>query len=159
MLRFSKVTFLFALIFAWAAHAEPVYILIDDSGSMDDRRKQLAATQALTQELEELAAETNVSINLFGGENGGDCSSDIRINDLKPLSTFDRSEVSPSPSGFTPLAAAIGQTLLEVDGTKATIIVIGDAEDSCGVDICTLVPPLLNRQPDVDLRFVLSEPS
>tara|TARA_R110001599_G_scaffold36594_1_gene114533 strand:+ start:224 stop:1699 length:1476 start_codon:yes stop_codon:yes gene_type:complete len=127
-----------------AGWAEPVYFVIDASGSMDaDERADAIAFVAETKE--SLVQGSRTSTTFFGSaENGGNCGS-VVINPLMPV--IEDVPDKYDPGNFTPVGTALRAALDEAAANDGRVIVVSDGADTCEVDVCEVVRRNLRRHP------------
>jgi len=149
--RFSKL-FLPALIAGFfgasfvpvASAQEKAMIVLDGSGSMwgqiEGEAKISIARRVLSDVLENVAPTVELGLMSYGHRRQGDCG-DIELI-VEPganmAQTISDAADQISPLGKTPLADSVRQAaeFLRYTEEKATVILITDGIETCGVEIC-----------------------
>lgn len=149
---------LFGIMLAWTAfqaHGEPVYFLVDNSGSMADLRDSVDA------EIESLVSEefaaSKVSVTYFQGTAEGDCLSPVTINPAAPPK-LPLTLKPPSAQGSTLIVKAIESLRQIPSGEAATVHLYTDgsyADSVCETPegICAALAALKVDRPLIDFSF------
>ena len=126
--------------------AEKTMLVLDASGSMwgqlDGKTKIEIARDALKTLLADWPQDREVGLVAYGHRSKGDCKD---IETLIPVGTLDVAKMSRivdqlNPKGKTPLSAAVKQAAeaLKYTEDKATVILLSDGKETCGMDPCAL---------------------
>ncbi|RYH09188.1 VWA domain-containing protein [Tropicimonas sp. IMCC6043] len=129
---------------------ERFILLVDGSGSMwgevDGEDKIVILRRSLERLLAEITTEAEVGLVAFGHREKGNCND---IEELVPPLPFDPELLgaairSIQPKGKTPLAAAVRKAAesLKYTEERATVVILGDGRESCGMDPCTTAEEL-----------------
>ena len=121
-------------------------LVLDASGSMwgqiDGVAKITIAQTVIQQLLETLPATQELGLMAYGHRRKGDCSGIEQL--IAPAAdrrdTIAAAVAKISPKGKTPLSAAVRQAAdaLRHSEEKATVILISDGEETCGLDPCAV---------------------
>ena len=141
------VTMLGAFVVPTTADAkDKVIIVLDSSGSMAGRirnmRKIDIARRAMGDLLKTWGPNVDLGLMAYGHRRKGDCR-DIEtlypVGKVKPQQML-RAVRRLRPIGKTPLGAAVLQAAKQLRYTeeKATVILLSDGKETCGVDPCKL---------------------
>ena len=137
---------------------ERIIIILDSSGSMAGRiggkRKIDIARSAVRNLLGKLPSDIKLGFVAYGHRRKGDCAD---IETIYKLGTPDVAGISRAmralqPVGNTPLGDAVrlaAERLRYVE-QKATVILVSDGKENCGVDPCALGRELKSR--GIDFR-------
>lgn len=129
-----------------ALAGERAILVLDASGSMwqrlDGRSKVEIARDAVDVLLAEWNPEISLGLIAYGHSRRGDCA-DIEV--VRPAEGFDRAETSRlvrdlNALGMTPITDAVrlAAESLRTTEHRATVILVGDGEETCGGDPCAL---------------------
>ena len=127
--------------------AEPAntILVLDGSGSMwgqiDGRHKILIARDVVGDVLRQLPPEQQLGLMAYGHNRKGDCDDIELIAEVGTDRESIRQAVNAvTPLGKTPLSAAVQRaaTLLKNDGQAATVVLVSDGEETCGLDPCAV---------------------
>ncbi len=129
---------------------QSVMLIIDASGSMwgkiDGKSKIDIARKAVSRIVKTWNKETKIGIMAYGHRRKGDCS-DIQI--IAPLGKINANQVISilndlNPKGKTPLSASIktAATILKSSEEAATVILVSDGLETCGMDPCSVAKQL-----------------
>jgi Ca-activated chloride channel family protein len=131
---------------ATAVAKEKVIIVLDSSGSMAGRirgvRKIDIARRAMRDLLKSWSPNIELGLMAYGHRRKGDCRD---IQTLYPVGKVDPRQMLRAvrrlrPIGKTPLGAAVlrAAKTLRYTEEKATVILLSDGKETCGVDPCKL---------------------
>ncbi len=137
---------------------ERIIIVLDSSGSMaakiDGTRKINVARSAIRSLIKKLPANTQLGLIAYGHNRKGDCND---IETIYPVGKPDRSKImraveSLRPLGNTPLGDAVRWAAEQLKYTeqKATVILVSDGKENCGVNPCALGADL--KRQGIDFR-------
>jgi Ca-activated chloride channel family protein len=126
--------------------AEKVILVLDSSGSMagkiKGRRKIDIARAAVGDLIGALPAGTELGLMAYGHRRKDDCAD---IETLSRVGPPDRKSIMQAvkalrPIGKTPLGTTVLQAARKLNFTeeKATVILVSDGKENCGVDPCEL---------------------
>ncbi|MGI9475340.1 MAG: vWA domain-containing protein [Hyphomicrobiaceae bacterium] len=126
--------------------AEKVILVLDSSGSMAGRikgvRKIDIARGAISDLLATLGPKIELGLMAYGHRRKGDCSDIETLSDVARPNTGQimRAVKTLRPVGKTPLGDSVLQAARKLNFTedKATVIVVSDGKENCGVDPCKL---------------------
>jgi Ca-activated chloride channel family protein len=135
---------LLALV-ACAARADDAILVLDASGSMwgqiDGKTKVEIARSVVGGLLDDLPAERRLGLVAYGHRREADCSD---IEEIVPVGT-DRAAIGSAVNalgfkGRTPLSAAVkfAADKLAYQTEKATVILVSDGVETCGLDSCAV---------------------
>jgi Ca-activated chloride channel homolog len=144
--RLALATAAFTALAATSAAAERVILVLDASGSMAGKingvRKIDIAKDAVESLLRTIPRGTEIGLMAYGHRRKDDCS-DIQM--IAPISKPDRRAMMTAvdelrPIGKTPLGQSVMQAAKKLNYTeeKATVILVSDGKENCGVDPCQL---------------------
>ena len=130
---------------AGGASAEDAILVLDASGSMwgkvEGKTKVEIARSVIGGILDELPPDRALGLVAYGHRREGDCAD---IEQIVPVGT-DRAAVRTAVGklnfkGKTPLSAAVrfAAEKLRYEEKKATVILVSDGAETCGVDPCAL---------------------
>ena len=137
-------------------------LVLDASGSMwgqiDGVAKITIAQTVMQQLLETLPTTQELGLMAYGHRRKGDCS-DIEQLIAPAADTRDAIAAAVakiSPKGKTPLSAAVRQAaeVLRHSEEKATVILISDGEETCGLDPCAVGADLEANGVDFTLHAI-----
>ncbi|MEM9621052.1 MAG: VWA domain-containing protein [Pseudomonadota bacterium] len=125
-------------------------IVLDASGSMwgqiDGISKMAIAQEVLSDMLEDWPVEQRLAVTVYGHRSEGDCDD---IESIIDLGTVDKTRVREAlsqvrPKGKTPLTAAVQQAAAGLSFTEqpATVILVSDGLENCGLDPCQIAAEL-----------------
>ncbi|MGY6553052.1 MAG: vWA domain-containing protein [Wenzhouxiangella sp.] len=125
---------------------ENVILVLDASGSMwgqiEGRSKVEIARDAVSQLLDEWNPEHHLGLIAYGHNRRGDCADIELLVPPGPLdaAAFRRTVNGLNARGMTPLSAAVRQAAetLKSSEQKATVILVSDGEENCGLDPCAI---------------------
>lgn len=137
-------------------------LILDASGSMwgqiDGVAKIDIARKAVAAIIGEIDADLHLGLMAYGHRKRGDCS-DIEL--LIPPGPLDKEAMirqvdSITPRGRTPLAASLVQAAetLRHGESKATVILISDGIETCGMDPCEAVAELKKNGLDLTAHVI-----
>lgn len=141
-----------------------VVVVLDASGSMlqriDDQRRIDIAKEAVIGLIQnDLAADVQFSLRVFGHKEKDSCRTDVEI----PLGSLDRSSAAAVVASVqamnlakTPIAATlskVGEDLAAVPGPNL-VIVLTDGEETCGGDPGAVIESLAKSGMDVRVNIV-----
>lgn len=144
--RFSSLVLFFILgVLAASAHADDAILVLDASGSMwgqiDGKSKVEIARSVIGELLDKLPADRRLGLVAYGHRREADCND---IEEIVPVGT-DRVAIRNSVNkldfkGRTPLSAAVkfAAEKLGYRTQRATVILVSDGIETCGVDPCAL---------------------
>lgn len=164
-----------ALAPALPAHADPttaentkLLLVLDVSGSMkeDDKSgesKMDAAKKALTEVVNNLPADSQVGLRVYGAKvKGGkptpEACADTQL--VQPIGPIDKAALtneinSFTPKGETPIAYSLEKSLEDVGDTgKRNIILVSDGEESCVPDPCEAIKKVIGSGIDLQIDTV-----
>lgn len=129
-----------------ATAAEKVVLVLDSSGSMagqiDGVTKLDIAREAVASILETLPAGTQLGLIAYGHRRKGDCGD---IQTLSEVAKPDKRRIMSAVGGLravgkTPLGQSVRTAAEQLKYTedKATVILVSDGKENCGVDPCQL---------------------
>ena len=129
-----------------AKAAEKVILILDSSGSMAGKikgqRKIDIARTAVNNLVSTMQPGTELGVMAYGHRRKDDCSD---IQTLAAVSKPNRQNIMRSvnalrPIGKTPLGQSVLQAAKKLNFTeeKATVILVSDGKENCGVDPCEL---------------------
>ncbi len=133
------------LAFAGVAHADEAILVLDGSGSMwgkiEGKTKVEIARSVVDNMLDKLPKDRSLGLVAYGHRRQGDCTD---IEEIVPIGT-DRAAIRTAVDklnfkGKTPLGAAVrfAAEKLRYTQQKATVILVSDGAETCGVDPCAL---------------------
>ncbi|MCH8476834.1 MAG: VWA domain-containing protein [Wenzhouxiangella sp.] len=125
---------------------ENVILVLDASGSMwgqiDGRSKVEIARDAVAGLLDSWNTDHHLGLMAYGHNRRGDCADIELLIEPGPLdaSQFRRTVNSLNARGMTPLSAAVQQAaaVLQSSEQRATVILVSDGEENCGLDPCQI---------------------
>ena len=131
--------------FVAVAHADDAILVLDASGSMwgqiDGTTKVEIARSVVKGLLDDLPADRRLGLVAYGHRREADCSD---IEQIVAVGT-DRAAIASAVDalqfkGRTPLSAAVKLAAEELgfQSQKATVILVSDGVETCGLDPCTL---------------------
>jgi Mg-chelatase subunit ChlD len=131
---------------------EKAFIVFDASGSMwgklHGKTKIEIARKTVKKIIKEWQPSNQLGLIVYGHRTKGDCK-DIEI--LIPLGPINQKKIETAidginPKGKTPLTQAvkIAAEKLKYNKQKATVIVVSDGKESCGLDPCGMATELEN---------------
>ncbi|VAW75985.1 FIG01024677: hypothetical protein [hydrothermal vent metagenome] len=154
----SRVAHLVLMIFcvlSFSASAEKrnnqnVMLIIDASGSMwgkiNGEAKIDIARNAISKLVKTWNKQTKIGVMAYGHRRKGDCKD---IQTIAPLGKINASQVISilgdlNPKGKTPLSASIkaAATMLKSSEEAATVILVSDGLETCGMDPCLVAKQL-----------------
>jgi len=141
-----------------ASASEKVILVLDASGSMAGKiggeRKIDIAKDAVDNLLRSIPRGTNIGLIAYGHRRKNDCS-DIQM--IAPIGTPGRASMRSAidrlrPVGKTPLGKSVLNAANKLNFTeeKATVILVSDGRENCGVDPCQLGRAL--KKQGIDFR-------
>lgn len=144
------------LLVSWAvvppAAAEPVkaILVLDASGSMwgqvDGRAKIAIAKDTVSEILGNWRPENALGLVVYGHRSKGDCADIEVVREPGPVdvAAFKGSVAGITPKGKTPMTAAVRQAAEALKFTEgpATVILVSDGEETCGLDPCAVAEEL-----------------
>ncbi len=126
--------------------SQPLYVIYDSSNSMwaplpDGQRKYEAARSAVSKFVAGQPAERNIAMRVYGARSKDDCR-DSRL--MVPMAADNQHAIvetvnSIRPTGQTPMEYSLRETLRDLDGAPADILVVTDGIESCDADPCALL--------------------
>ncbi len=125
---------------------ENVVLVLDASGSMwgqiDGRSKVEIGREAVGHLLDNWNAEHGLGLMAYGHNRRGDCADiELLIAPGPPdIASFRRTVNGLNARGMTPLSAAVQRAAeaLKSSEQKATVILVSDGEENCGLDPCQI---------------------
>jgi hypothetical protein len=137
----------------------PLVVVLDVSGSMwgqvDGVNKVVFVREGLGNIIDQLPATVKIGLVAYGHRRKNDCED---IETIVPLDSLDRASLkrtvnSLNPKGVTPLVRATERALdlLQLRGTRATMILITDGIDTCGGDLVAVVRAARQERPELAL--------
>ena len=142
---------LILIMFAGLVQAQERFVLvIDGSGSMwgqvEGEAKISMLRRNLGDLLGELQTDAEVGLVAFGHREKGNCAD---IEEIVPPGPFDPEILGAAiagiqPKGMTPLSEAVrlAADSLRFTEEKATVVILGDGRESCGMDPCSTAEEL-----------------
>lgn len=153
--RMTSLSLLLFCVLSFSAAAENrknqnVMLIIDASGSMwgqiNGKAKIDIARGAVSKIVKTWNKDTKIGIMAYGHRRKGDCSD---IQTLAPLGKVNANQVISilndlNPKGKTPLSASIktAATILKSSEEAATVILVSDGLETCGMDPCAVAKQL-----------------
>ena len=144
----KSVLVLLLIVFgaAPAIAADRLIIVLDASGSMwgriDGKSKVEIARETLADVIQQLDSELEVGLVAYGHRRKDDCGD---IETIVPAGPLDRKKLVASinklpAKGKTPLTAAVRKAAEELNYTeeRATVVLISDGVENCGLDPCAI---------------------
>jgi Ca-activated chloride channel family protein len=143
--RASPLTLGLIIASVAAALADDAILVLDASGSMwgqiDGKSKVEIARTAVGDLLGRVPADRGLGLVAYGHRREGDCTD---IEEIVPVGS-DRAPIRSAVAalgfkGMTPLGAAVrfAAEKLRYKDTRATVILVSDGVETCGVDPCAL---------------------
>lgn len=137
-------------------------MLIDGSGSMwgevDGDHKIVILRRNLSELVGHLQTDSEVGLFAFGHREKGNCGD---IEEIIPPGPFDAQALTAAiesiqPKGKTPLSAAVRQAAesLRYTEEKATVVILGDGRESCGMDPCATAEELERTGVDLTVHSI-----
>jgi hypothetical protein len=142
----KELLILFVLLLIPITLAANVEIILDVSGSMNDKvgdqTKLEAAKQTISEFVASLPADTNVALRVFGAD-VAECSSGLKLpfqaaNSIPLENAFS----SLQANGKTPLASSISDGVVDFGGKdkeKNYLILVSDGAETCKGDPCSVM--------------------
>lgn len=143
---------------------DDVAIILDASGSMgaliSDRKRIDIAHEALTQLIERLPDEMQVSLWGYGHRRRGDCSD---IEQVVPFSKLDRAALSasvnainPAQLGQTPIGGALQQVAESLKGRPGDlrVVLVSDGGETCRTDPVQIARDIRAQNPHVTIDVI-----
>lgn len=129
---------------------ERFVLLIDGSGSMwgevDGEHKIVILRRNLDRLLGELQTDAEVGLVAFGHREKGNCEDIEEVLSPRPYDAelLGAAIGNIQPKGKTPLSAAVQKAAesLRFTEEKATVVILGDGRESCGMDPCATAEEL-----------------
>jgi Ca-activated chloride channel family protein len=129
---------------------ERFILLVDGSGSMwrqiDGKPKILILREAISKVIGQIDPKSEVGIVAFGHREKGNCSD---IEEILAPGPFDPLTVQAAvdgiePKGMTPLSdgVRVAAEALKFTEQKATVVILGDGEETCNADPCAVAEDL-----------------
>jgi len=136
-----------------------VMLILDASGSMwgqiDGKAKIEIARNAISKILSSWNKNVDIGVMAYGHRVKGDCSD---IQKLIPVGSLNQSKVMKilndlTPKGKTPLGAAIkiAADTLKLKEEAATVVLVSDGLDTCGMNPCAVAKHL--KKHNINLRI------
>ncbi len=158
----TRSLFASLLLFATAASAENVVLVLDASGSMwgqiEGKTKIEIARAAVGDLVRQWKAGDTLGLVAYGHRSKGDCKD---IETLIPYGPLDAQDYLATvnklnPKGMTPLSAAVIQAAdtLKISEQKATVILVSDGEETCEMDPCQVGKELEARGVDFTAHVI-----
>jgi Ca-activated chloride channel family protein len=133
-----------------ASEARPTLLILDGSNSMwgriDDVPKIEIAREVISDLVVAVPADQPLGLMVYGHRREGDCD-DIEL--LVPAAQGTGVEISAridevTPRGKTPIGAALIQAAESLDyrNRPASVVLVSDGIETCGVDLCLLADTL-----------------
>ncbi|MDH3644571.1 MAG: VWA domain-containing protein, partial [Gammaproteobacteria bacterium] len=147
---FAFATSLASSLACGQAPENATMLVLDASGSMwgqiDGVTKIEIARDVVAAMVNDWNPEHHLGLIAYGHRREGDCDD---IETLIPIGTIDaegfRSTLnSVKPKGKTPLSAAVQQaaSVLDFESRTATVILVSDGRETCGLDPCLVADQL-----------------
>lgn len=133
-----------------AAEAVKAILVLDASGSMwgqvDGRAKIAIAKDTVSQILGNWRPENALGLVVYGHRSKGDCADIEVVREAGPVdaAAFKGAVAGITPKGKTPMTAAVRQAAEALKFTEgpATVILVSDGEETCGLDPCAVAEEL-----------------
>lgn len=149
-LFFFLIGLVFSCLFTHQGNATSLYYILDGSGSMwgrvDGKMKIQAAQEVMTQLINDMPADIDSGLTVYGHTKKGDCTD---ITELISLGEFDRQRAiriinAIKPKGKTPLADSITTSVNAVKDRDddVTLVLVSDGIETCGGDPCAVTRAL-----------------
>lgn len=145
-----------------AMAANKVILVLDASGSMmgqiAGKAKITVAREVINDILADWNPQTELGLITYGHRKKGDCKD---IEQLIPVGKvnqagFKQAVAGLRPKGKTPLSASVRQAAEQLKYTedKATVILVSDGKETCGMDPCKLARDLEKSGVDFTVHVV-----
>ncbi|NOZ32238.1 MAG: VWA domain-containing protein [Alphaproteobacteria bacterium] len=162
LLSASFAGLLGALAAPGAIAQKKAMIVLDGSGSMwgqiDGEAKITIARRVLSEVLGDVDASVELGLMAYGHRREGDCGDiELIVEPAAGMSAaIGQAAEKITPLGKTPLAASVRQAaeILRYTQEPATVILITDGIETCGVDICKAAQDLEAAGVDFQINVV-----
>lgn len=162
MRSIQALTTLFFLLTSPMLVAKDIMLVLDASGSMwgqiDGTAKISIARDVVDDMLMDWRRDNNLGLIAYGHRRQGDCED---IEAILPVAPLDQNQFSSAvralqPKGKTPLSASIRIAAQQLNYTEraATVILVSDGEETCGLDPCEVATELFNSGLDFTAHVV-----